>query len=133
MNNHKTLRLFRPALHAPVRLLTALALALTLATAALAQVPNKDTAKDRQDSNWGTRDNQSQPYFEENANGSSWGVIPGEKQEADDPYEDIIITVDPDVSWPPTGSESTTSTTTHTSTDPAEANTTESTTTTTTW
>ena len=112
-----------------------LLLALALALPAHAQqFPNKDTATNREDSVWGTPNSKSTVQFGTDGNGSeTWGVTPEEKPEPRDWYKDIIITVEPQVKWPPSGSESTTSTTETTTTDPAGANTTESTTTTTTW
>ncbi len=132
MNIHKPMRLIRTG----VALLTPLILAifLTPVSPAQAQFPNKDTAKNRQDSSWGTRSNESEPYFEDSENGTSWGVIPGEKHEQRDPYKDIIITVDPDVSWPPSGNETTSTTTTHTTANATvDSNSTDTTTTTNTW
>lgn len=136
MSIHEPLRSIRPGVTRPTALALALCAALALfpPTPVTAQPPNKDTAKNRQDSNWGTRKSESAPYFEEGGNGTSWGVIPKEKHEQRDPYEDIIITVDPNVSWPPSGNKTVTTTTTHTSDNATvDSNSTDTTTTTKTW
>lgn len=118
-----------------ITLFLGLAMALSMPRPAHAQqFPNKDTAESREDSVWGTTNSKGTVQFGTDGNGSeTWGVTPEEKPEPRDWYKDIIITVDPQVKWPPSGSESSTTTTETTTTDPAGANTTESTTTTHSW
>lgn len=65
---------------------------------------NKDTAKNRSDYTWGTSGGQSgdnTTFSKDEATGDTViHVDPGPKKEEVDWYDKVIITVDPDVSWP---------------------------------
>ncbi|MEF2145552.1 MAG: hypothetical protein V3573_08915 [Desulfovibrionaceae bacterium] len=123
----------RPALF--LALLATLFLApLTGAKSAQAQnkFENKDTAKNRQDSIWGTRTNEGRSYFGTDGYGdSAWGYQPDDPEKPVDWYDKIIIAVDPNVDWPPDGETSTTSTRIDSSTGGVDTNSTTTTTTTT--
>lgn len=90
---------------------------------------NKDTAKNRQDSVWGTSVNQGQSYFgtDENEN-DSWGYHMPEPEPPVDWYDKIVITADPKVDWPTNGNTSTTTSTSTTSTNGPDTTTSSSTT-----
>lgn len=114
--------------------ITAIALAVALLTPgpvmAQSKFKNEDTAKNRQDNNFGTRPVEGEKpvtTFGTNEAGDSTIDSQQPKKEEVDWYDKVIIAVDPDVSWP--NSKSTTSTTTTTD---AVGDTTTSTTTTTT-
>ncbi|KAB1442443.1 hypothetical protein F8A88_06955 [Pseudodesulfovibrio senegalensis] len=72
-------------------------------TATAQKFKNKDTAKNRSDYTWGTSKDQTDgnTTFSKDEQGNT--VIhadPGPKKEEVDWYDKVIITVDPDVSWP---------------------------------
>ncbi len=91
-----------------------IALSLLLTGAATGQqFENKDTATDRQDYTWGTRqEDGAGGYFETTDQGTSWGHKPAEPEPERDWYDEVIITVSPDVGY---GSQTSTTETTNSS------------------
>lgn len=83
--------------------------------------PNKDTAKNRRDSSWGTggkRSDSTTTMGTDAETGDSTIVYDsGPKKEPVDWYDKIIITVDPQTRWPSSGSETSTTSTYNNSTD----------------
>lgn len=85
-------------------LLTITAILLACPMAAAGQkFKNKDTAKNRSDHTWGTSKGRTDGNATFSTNEQGDTVIhadPGPKKEEVDWYDKVIITVDPDVSWP---------------------------------
>lgn len=89
-------------MHFSLFLTAAIVLACPMAAAGQ-KFKNKDTAKNRSNYTWGTSAGQTggNATFSKDAQGDT--VIhadPGPKKEEVDWYDKVIITVDPDVSWP---------------------------------
>lgn len=93
--------------------IASLLLATLLAGPVMAQnkFENKDTAVDRQDHRWGTRqvDENTGGYHGKTERGDdSWGNKVGPQEEQRSPYDDVIITVSPEVKY---GNQTATTTT----------------------
>jgi hypothetical protein len=75
--------------------------AFALPASAQNKFENKDTAQDRHDSTWGTRQQgDGGGYFGTGEHGeSAWGYQAPEPEPERDWYDEVIITVDPDVGY----------------------------------
>ncbi len=90
-------------------------LSLLLASAATGQkFENKDTATDRQDHTWGTRQEDNGGYFNSTEQDTKWGHKLAKPEPERDWYDEVIITVSPEVGY---GSQTTTTETTNSSGD----------------